>query len=89
MLQLDFGFAPRPKLLLADIQEYMKHNRVLGKQAPCRETIIGWIEEGTLEGFQTPKGWVVYQDSFKHFITALDKGDSTIFKRFKIEAVAA
>lgn len=89
MLQLDFGFAPRPKLLLADIQAYMETHRVLGHQAPCRETIIGWIEDGTLEGFQTPKGWVVYQESFKRFVAALDQGDSKVFKSFRPEVMAA
>ena len=80
-MQIVFDFAPRQKLMLIDIQQYLETHRVLGASSPCRETIIGWIEDGTLEGFPTPKGWMVFADSFEEFVRRLDRGDWTVFRR--------
>ncbi|MEO8649177.1 MAG: hypothetical protein ABI539_08430 [Acidobacteriota bacterium] len=48
---------------------------MLGKifrPAPSRPTIVGWIEEGLLEGRQFGRGdnWFVYQSSLDDFIRA-------------------
>lgn len=47
--------------------------RILAKiffPAPSRPTIVGWIEEGTLDGKQIGRGdnWFVYQSSLDDFI---------------------
>lgn len=88
-MQLNFGFAPRQKLLLVDVQAYLRTHRVLGLESPCRETIIGWIEDGTLEGYKTPLGYVVFLDSFENFVRRLDAGDNTVFRSFAAGAIAA
>lgn len=38
--------------------------------APSRPTIVGWIEDGTLEGQQIGRGdnWFVYKTSLDNFI---------------------
>lgn len=38
--------------------------------APSRPTIVGWIEQGTLDGKQIGRGdnWFVYQSSLDSFI---------------------
>lgn len=42
------------------------------RPAPSRPTIVGWIEEGTLEGRKIGIGgnWFVYQSSLDNFIRA-------------------
>jgi hypothetical protein len=80
-MQIVFDFAPRQKVMLIDIQQYLEKHKVLGASAPCRETIIGWIEEGTLDGFLSPLGWMVFADSFESFVKRLDRGDTTVFRR--------
>lgn len=85
-MQIVFDFAPRQKLMLIDIQQYLEKHKVLGASAPCRETLIGWIEDGTLEGVRTPLGWMVFADSFQNFVKRLDEGDATVFRRFAVAA---
>lgn len=77
-LQLDFGFAPRPKLSLPEVMFLIEKHRILA-QVPCRETLINWCEDGTLDAVRTPLGWQVYQDSFIAFVARLDQGDATVF----------
>lgn len=40
------------------------------RPAPSRPTIVGWIEEGTLDGRQVGRGdnWFVYQSSLDNLI---------------------
>lgn len=50
--------------------------RFLGKvfwPAPSRPTIVGWIEEGRLEGLQIGGGqnWYIYKSSLDSFIAQL------------------
>lgn len=88
-LQLDFGFAPRPKLRISEVQKLLGKHRILGNDAPCRETIINWCEDGTLEAVYSPVGYLVYEDSFVDFVRRLDAGDRTVFASMRAEFVAA
>lgn len=70
-IQIEFGFAPRPKLRLAEIEALIEQHRII-VPPPSRQTLIHWIEEGTLQGKLTQLGWIVYQDSFVAWARSLE-----------------
>ncbi|MGE0133302.1 MAG: hypothetical protein AB7U82_34930 [Blastocatellales bacterium] len=70
-VQIEFGFAPRPKLRLARVEELIQKHCIIDPP-PSRQTLINWIEEGILEGKLTQLGWIVYQDSFIEWARSLE-----------------
>ena len=61
-------FNPQPKLSLAEIEEFLDETRVLG-EAPSRQTLINWLEEGRLRGIKIDGlGWRVYKSSFRKLL---------------------
>jgi len=70
-IQIAFGFAPRPKLRLAKVEELIAQHRIVDPP-PSRQTLINWIEEGILDGRLTQLGWIVYEDSFIAWAKSLE-----------------
>lgn len=70
-VQIEFGFAPKPKLRLAKIEELIEQHRIVDPP-PSRQTLIRWIEDGTLKGKLTQLGWIVYEDSFIEWVRSLE-----------------
>ena len=66
-MQYDFGFAIRPSMRLAHVEEILTKTRVIFP-IPSRRYLIQLIEEGRLDGKRTDFGYVVYEDSFKNWI---------------------
>lgn len=68
-----FPFPVRPALRLREIEAALKTSRVI-VPVPSRPTLIGLIEDGTLEGFKLSRqgkqsqGWLVYEDSFHAWV---------------------
>jgi hypothetical protein len=72
-MQYDFGYAPRPKLALSEIEAIIKKHRIL-TPCPSRQTLTEWCEEGVL--FEAtrirPNGmWYVFEDSFQAWVKSL------------------
>lgn len=71
--QIAFGFAPRPKLRLAEIEDIITKHRII-VPCPSRQTLINWIEEGYMEGrLIGTLGWIVYEDSFIRWVKSLEE----------------
>lgn len=71
-VQLQFDFAPRPKMRLSDIQRFMKDHAVVGS-APSRGSLIALCEDGTLEAIKTRYGWLVFIESFEAWVRSMDQ----------------
>jgi hypothetical protein len=56
-----------PLIKLVNVEQILSR---IFQPAPSRPTIVGWIEDGTLEGRQVGRGdnWFVYQSSLDNFI---------------------
>lgn len=66
-----FDFTPSPVLRLSEVEKLIRQYRVI-TPAPCRQTLINWIEEGILEGHLTFGGYyVVTERSFKDCVLKL------------------
>lgn len=63
----EFGFEVRPALRLREIELILRRTRVI-TPVPSRPTLIGLIEQGTLDGRKLSHGWIVYEDSFKAWV---------------------
>ena len=69
----EFPFRVRPALRLRQIEAALRSTRVI-VPVPSRPTLIGLIEDGTLEGFKLPQAnkrsqaWLVYEDSFHEWV---------------------
>lgn len=50
----------------------LKRNQVF-VTPPSRETLIGLIDEGKLEGIKIGELWFVYADSFDAWVKSLDE----------------
>lgn len=52
---------------LGEVERILEH---IFHPIPSRHTIVGWIEDGTLEGMQIGRGdnWHIYQSSLDKFI---------------------
>lgn len=70
--QYYFDFAPRLKMKVSEVQTVLKKNRVFFTP-PSRETLIGLIEDGTLEGVKIGELWFIYADSFDKWVKSLDE----------------
>lgn len=69
--RIRFDYRPRTALRLARVETILHEERVMDP-VPCRMTLIGWIEDGTLEGKKTEMGfWIVYEDSLDAFVRKL------------------
>lgn len=72
-MQYDFGFAPRPKLSLQQIEAIIKKYRIL-TPCPSRQTLTEWCEEGVFfEAIRVGRGgmWFVFEDSFRVWIASM------------------
>lgn len=68
---IKFDFDTRSCIRLGAVERLFYEEKILNP-APCRNTIIRWVEEGRLEGKKTPMGyWVIYQDSLERFVREL------------------
>lgn len=69
----EFPFKVRPAMRLREIEAALKSTRVI-VPVPSRPTLIGLIEDGTLEGFKfsqankKSQSWLVYEDSFHRWV---------------------
>lgn len=71
-LALFSDFTPKPKLRLAQVEDYLSKTEAMG-ECPSRQTLINYLEAGALEGVKVDGlGWLVYKDSFKQFLQRLD-----------------
>lgn len=63
--ELPFGFTPRPRILLSEVERLITKYRIL-VPCPSRQTLIRMCEDGTFEtpGGPSRSGWMVYEDSF-------------------------
>ena len=84
--QLYFDFAIRPLVSLREIEEFVHESCFFGADEPARNTWISWLQDGTLEGVNTPLGWRFYRDSLESFLRALQEGDSSVFKSLTAES---
>lgn len=71
-MQYDFGFTIRKTLRLCEIEEIMKTSLII-KPPPSRSYYLNKLEDGTLDGYLTEFGWVVYEDSFKGWVKKLQR----------------
>lgn len=62
------GIVIRPKLRLSEVERLIEKHRII-VPCPSRQTLINWLEDGTLEGVQSSLGWLVYEDSFLAWVT--------------------
>lgn len=67
--QILMPFAPRPVYRLSEIEEILRKSQICGSEAPSRQTLCRWCQEGILEtttnGVEPPGiGFLVFQDSF-------------------------
>jgi hypothetical protein len=73
--QLFENFTPTPKLRLSQVIDYLDQTQALGP-APSRQTLINWLEEGTLRGVNVNGfGWLVYRDSLYQFLNSLETNE--------------
>lgn len=63
----EFGFEVRPAMRLREIEAILRRTRVI-TPVPSRPTLIGLVEQGTLQGRKLSHGWIVYEDSFKDWV---------------------
>jgi hypothetical protein len=71
-MQYDFGFSVRRKLRLCQIEEIMKQSLIINPP-PSRSYYLKKLEDGTLDGYRTEFGWVVFEDSFKAWVKRLEQ----------------
>jgi hypothetical protein len=69
-VQYNFGFATRRALRLSEIEEILRNTRVI-VPIPSRTYFLKRLEDGTLDGYRTQFGWLVYEDSFKNWVKSL------------------
>jgi inhibitor of KinA sporulation pathway (predicted exonuclease) len=70
--QFQFDFAPRTKMRVTDAIRMLEKHRVF-TDVPCRETMIGWILDGTLDGKKIGDIWYLYVDTFEVWVRSLDE----------------
>jgi hypothetical protein len=71
MVRYSLDFSTRPSLRLVRVLEILTQLKVIDP-LPSRQTLIRWIEKGTLEGKKTPAGYyIIYEDSLKLWIRSL------------------
>jgi hypothetical protein len=69
-----FDIKPRPKLRLSEIERQIKIHRIIIPPL-SRATLVNMCEDGTFETAGTGPtsiGWLVYEESFKEWVTGLD-----------------
>jgi hypothetical protein len=71
--QYKFDFAPRATLRLNEIQEIVKHYRLMGNEKPSRDMLIRMCEDGTFDATKTRVGWLVFEDSFDSWVSSLQQ----------------
>ena len=59
----NFGFRTETLMRLQRVEEILRAQEIFDP-VPSRPTLVGLIEDGTLEGFRTSLGYVVYKSSF-------------------------
>lgn len=65
------GITIRPKLRLSEVERLIEQHRIV-VPCPSRQTLINWLEDGTLEGVPNSLGWLVYEDSFLAWVRSLE-----------------
>ena len=63
--KFNFGFQTHRCLRLSRVEEIL---RDIIDPVPSRDTLVGLIEDGTLEGTKLSCGWVVYEYSFRQWV---------------------
>ena len=63
MKAFQFGFNTETLMRLQRVEEVLREHEIFDP-VPSRPTLVGLIEDGTLEGFRTSMGYVVYRRSF-------------------------
>lgn len=66
-----YGMTIRRKLRLSEVARIIEEYGII-VPCPSRQTLINWLEDGTLEGIQTAGFWLVYEDSFRDWIKTLE-----------------
>jgi len=64
----------RPKIRLTEVERLIRVHRLIVPPL-SRSTLVRMCEDGTLEtagNAPTKLGWLVYEDSFRHWVEALD-----------------
>jgi hypothetical protein len=72
--QQTFDIKPRTKLRLSEVERLIKVYRIIIPPL-SRATLVNMCEDGTFEtagSGPTSVGWLVYEDSFKEWVTGLD-----------------
>lgn len=65
MKNFQFSFPISPVLKLSEIERILRRDQII-RPVPSRRTLINWIEDGTLNGQITSKGYyVVTVESFE------------------------
>ena len=73
-LQLTYQSHARATISIEDARDQLEHLRLFAGRRPCKQTVIGWCNDGTLDAIRTPLGWMIYEESFIDFVDGLSTG---------------
>ena len=71
-MQLAFGFAPRPKILLSVFRDELEKQSVLAP-VPSDDWFIMLFQSGEIEARKIGGRWFLYQDSAINWVRSLDQ----------------
>jgi len=77
--KFNFGFTTDTLFRLQEVQEILREEEIFAS-VPSRPTLVGLIEDGTLEGIRTSMGYMIYRSSFVAWVRSFQR-------QFQIKAI--